>query len=50
MDVGSIYAFSAELQSILKHATAAPISNPVSKSIRATPVPRVNLPVPKVAM
>lgn len=53
MDERSILAFGSELRFILEQSmmkTSGQISNQVTKSIRPTPLPRVNLPAPKVAM
>lgn len=47
IDVNSVYALSNELSLIMKSAAA--LNKLTSKAIRPTPLPRVNLPAPKVA-
>lgn len=47
IDAESIVAMGSEFRIILKYASA--VNKLMSKSIRPTPLPRVNLPAPKVA-
>jgi len=47
IDAELIYSMGDELRLIIKSAEA--LNKVLSKSIRPTPLPRVNLPAPKVA-
>ncbi len=49
IDPVSIQAFGDEYRQIIKQATTTAISK-LTKGIRPTPLPRVNLPVPKVGV